>query len=168
MKSVSTYCPWHASVVVITVIATACLVSFIAAAVTYQLQIGLTVPFLILLAILVLAILVSVGMTPLKVKVSDEGVYVRLLFGRVHIPVDEVVSVTHYPNGISTMRLFGSGHFFGDTGLFRSEKCGKYFSLVSDPENVCVIVRRTKMPVAVSVADVNVFGQVCPVKEAED
>lgn len=73
MKSVSTYCPWHASVVVITVIATACLVSFIAAAVTYQLQIGLIVPFLILLAILVLAILVSVGMTPLKVKVSDEG-----------------------------------------------------------------------------------------------
>ena len=91
----------------------------------------------------------------------------RLLFGRVHIPADEVVSVTHYPNGISTMRLFGSGHFYGDTGPFRSEKCGKYFSLVSDPGNVCVIVRKTKMPLAVSVEDAKVFAPVCEITEVK-
>ena len=67
--------------------------------------------------------------------------------------------------GIASHRIVGAGMFFGNLGLFSSSECGKHFSLVTDPADVCVITRKEEMPIVVSVADCSVFNSIIELQE---
>lgn len=123
--------------------------------------------YIALTCLLLLTLLASVCMSPRKVEVCEKGVSVRLMVGKVNIASDEIAAIKHYPHGIDTHRIVGCGKFFGNLGLFNSEYCGKHFSLVTNPDDVCVIVRKTKMPLAVSVEDAKVFAPVCEITEVK-
>ena len=123
-------------------------------------------PYLLAVAILLAVVtLVSICMIPRKVVVTQEGVDIHLLAYKLRVPNDEIVKVEHHPNGIQSHRIAGAGGFFGNIGLFTSPVCGKHFSLVTDPMDVCVITRKTKMPIVVSVADHSVFNAIVEVQE---
>ena len=111
-----------------------------------------------LISLLVVAMLAGVVMMPRKVVVDTDAIDVHMLCAKVHIPAEEVVAVKHYPNGIDSHRIAGMGGFFGNVGLFTSAQCGRHFSLVTNPQDVCVIIRKNHKPVVVSVKDNNVFA----------
>ncbi len=117
------------------------------------------------LILLVVIIGATIAMIPRKVVVTQEGVDIHLLAYKLRVPNDEIVKVEHHPNGIQSHRIAGAGGFFGNIGLFTSPVCGKHFSLVTDPMDVCVITRKTKMPIVVSVADHSVFNAIVEVQE---
>lgn len=120
---------------------------------------------ILILVILGLTMLVSVCMIPYKVVVTADAIYVRLLGWRIHVPKDEVVSIEHYSRGITSYRIVGMGMFFGNVGLFTCSQCGKHFSAITDPSDVCIITRKTKRPIVVSVKDCSVFELIAPVEE---
>ena len=123
-------------------------------------------PYLLAVAILLAVVtLVSICMIPRKVVVTQEGVDIHLLAYKLRVPNDEIVKVEHHPNGIQSHRIAGAGGFFGNIGLFTSPVCGKHFSLVTDSMDVCVITRKTKMPIVVSIADYSVFNAIVEVQE---
>lgn len=125
-------------------------------------------PYLLAVAILLAVVtLVSVCMMPRKLVVNQDGINIYLLAWTINIPADEVVKVEHYPYGIKSYRIVGAGGYFGNIGLFTSRECGKHFSLVTDPMDVCVITRKTKMPVVVSVEDSSVFEDLVAIQEKE-
>ena len=82
-----------------------------------------------------------------------------------HIPKDEIVKIEHYPHGINSHRIVGEGMFFGNLGLFTCSKCGRHLSLVTDPIDVCIIIRKSKMPIVVSIKDNSVFNAIAEVQE---
>lgn len=167
MKTVS-LCPWQTSVIVITVMVTL-LIIFVAGYLVYRTMhtdnLTIKIIYIALTCLLLLTLLASVCMSPRKVEVCEKGVRVRLMVGRVDVASDDIVSITHYSCGIDAQRIVGCGKFFGNLGLFSSEVCGRYFSLVTNPGDVCVITRKTKMPVVVSVEDAKVFAPVCEITE---
>ena len=125
-------------------------------------------PYLLAVAILLAVVtLVSVCMMPRKLVVNQYGINIYLLAWTINIPADEVVKVEHYPYGIKSYRIVGAGGYFGNIGLFTSRECGNHFSLVTDPADVCVITRKTKMPVVVSVEDSSVFEDLVAIQEKE-
>lgn len=119
----------------------------------------------LILVILGLTMLVSVCMIPYKVVVTTDAICVRLLGWRIHVPKDEVVSIEHYSRGITSYRIVGMGMFFGNVGLFTCSQCGKHFSAITDPSDVCIITRKTKRPIVVSVKDCSVFELIASVEE---
>lgn len=120
---------------------------------------------ILILVILGLTMLISVCMIPYKVVVTTDAICVRLLGWRIHVPKDEVVSIEHYSRGITSYRIVGMGMFFGNVGLFTCSQCGKHFSAITDPSDVCIITRKTKRPIVVSVKDCSVFELIAPVEE---
>lgn len=123
--------------------------------------------YIALTCLVLLTTIVSVCMSPRKVEVSEKGVSVRLTVGRVDVAADEIAAIKHYPHGIGSHRIVGCGKFFGNLGWFNSGCCGKHFALVTNSDDVCVIVRKTKMPLAVSVEDAKVFAPVCEITEVK-
>ena len=125
-------------------------------------------PYLLAVAILLAVVtLVSICMIPRKVVVTQEGVDIHLLAYKLRVPNDEIVKVEHHPNGIQSHRIAGAGGFFGNLGLFTSPVCGKHFSLITDPKDACVITRKTKMPIVVSVEDHRVFDDIAAIQEKD-
>lgn len=123
-------------------------------------------PYLLAVAILLAVVtLVSICMIPREVVVTQEGVDIHLLAYKLRVPNDEIVKVEHHPNGIQSYRIAGAGGFFGNIGLFTSPVCGKHFSLITDPKDACVITRKSKMPIAVSIKDNSVFNAIAEVQE---
>ena len=123
-------------------------------------------PYLLAVAILLAVVtLVSICMIPRKVVVTQEGVDIHLLAYKLRVPNDEIVKVEHHPNGILSHRIAGAGGFFGNLGLFTCKECGKHLSLITDPMDVCIITRKSKMPIAVSIADNGVFNAIAEVQE---
>lgn len=102
---------------------------------------------------------------PRKVSVNQENINIHLLAYKINIPKDEILKIEHYPHGIESYRIAGAGGFFGNLGLFGSKVCGKHFSLITDPKGVCIITRKTKMPIVVSLADNSVFSTISEVQE---
>ena len=124
-------------------------------------NIGMLITFIIL-TVVTLGTLVIV---PRRVSVSQENIKIHMLACNVNIPKDEILKIEHYPHGIESYRIAGTGGFFGNLGLFDSKVCGKHFSLITDPKDACVITRKSKMPIVVSVEDNNVFNSIKPVEE---
>lgn len=124
-------------------------------------NIGMLITFIIL-TVVSLGTLVIV---PRKVSVSQENINIHLLACTINIPKDEIVKIEHYPHGIESHRIIGAGGFFGNLGLFDSKVCGKHFSLITDPKDVCIISRKNKLPIVVSIADNSVFNTVAEVQE---
>lgn len=124
-------------------------------------NIGMLITF-ILLVVVTLGTLVIV---PRKVSVNQECINIHLLAYNINIPKDEVLKIEHYPYGMKSYRIVGAGGFFGNLGLFTSPVCGKHFSLITDPKDACIISRKTKMPIVVSVRDYTIFNQITTVEE---
>ena len=120
---------------------------------------------LVLVALLLAVVtLASICIIPRKVVVNQDGINIHLLAWTIQIPADEVVKVEHYPYGIKSHRIVGAGGFFGNLGLFTSPVCGRHFSLITDPKDACIITRKAKMPIVVSIADSSVFNTITEVQ----
>ena len=117
---------------------------------------------LILMTVITFGTLIIV---PCKVSVNQENINIHLLAYKINISKDEILKIEHYPHGIESYRIAGAGGFFGNLGLFDSKVCGKHFSLITDPKDVCIITRKNKMPIVVSVADNSVFNTISKVQE---
>ena len=117
------------------------------------------------LILLVVALLSCMVLIPRKLIVTQEEINIHLLAWRINIPADEIVKIEHYPHGIQSSRIVGAGGFFGNLGLFTCQECGKHLSLITDPKDVCIISRKNKMPIVVSVADNSVFNAIAEVQE---
>lgn len=116
-------------------------------------------------ALLAVTMLVTMAICPRKAVVKDNTLDIRMVAWQLHIPAEEIVSIEHYPTGIDSHRIVGAGMFFGNLGIFDSSECGRHFSLVTDPMNVCIITRKTKQPVVISIKDYSILSTLCEVKE---
>ena len=131
----------------------------------YQWYTTKQVMLLVTFVIVAIALLSCMVLIPRKLTVTTEEINIHLLAWKINIPADEIVKIEHYPHGIQSSRIAGAGGFFGNLGLFTSKECGKHLSLVTDPMNICVITRKTKMPIVVSIADYSVFNAIVEVQE---
>ena len=120
---------------------------------------------LFVLILLVVALLSCIVLIPRKLTVTTEAINIHLLAWKINIPADEIVKIEHYPHGIQSSRIVGAGGYFGNLGLFTCKECGKHLSLITDPMDVCIITRKDKMPIVVSVADNSVFNVIAEVQE---
>ena len=117
------------------------------------------------LILLVVALLSCMVLIPRKLTVTTDEINIHLLAWKINIPADEIVKIEHYPHGIQSSRIAGAGGFFGNLGLFTCQECGKHLSLITDPKDVCIITRKSKLPIAVSIKDNSVFNAIAEVKE---
>ena len=117
------------------------------------------------LIVLVVALLSCMVLIPRKLIVTQEEINIHLLAWRINIPADEIVKIEHYPHGIQSSRIVGAGGYFGNLGLFTCKECGKHLSLITDPKDVCIITRKSKKPIVVSIADNSVFNAIAEVQE---
>ena len=124
-------------------------------------NIGMLITF-ILLTVVILGTMVII---PRKLTVSQEDINIHLLAYTIHIPKDEIVKIEHYPHGIESYRIAGAGGFFGNLGLFDSKVCGKHFSLITDPKDACIITRKNKKPIVVSLEDYTILNAIQTVEE---
>ena len=121
-----------------------------------------------LLWVLMLIVVVmgaTIAIIPRKITVTDKAINIHLLAWKINIPADEIEKIEHYPHGIQSSRIAGAGGFFGNLGLFTCKECGKHLSLITDPMDVCIITRKSKMPIAVSIKDNSVFNAIAEVQE---
>ena len=117
------------------------------------------------LILLVVALLSCMVLIPRKLTVTTDEINIHLLAWKINIPADEIVKIEHYPHGIQSSRIAGAGGFFGNLGLFTCKECGKHLSLITDPIDVCIITRKNKMPIAVSITNNSVFNTISEVQE---
>ena len=117
------------------------------------------------LILLVVALLSCVVLIPRKLTVTQEAINIHLLAWKINIPADEIEKIEHYPHGIQSSRIAGAGGFFGNLGLFTCKECGKHLSLITDPKDVCIISRKNKLPIVVSIVDNSVFNAIAEVQE---
>ena len=132
---------------------------------TYQWYTTKQVMLLVTFIIVAMALLSCVVIIPRKLTVTQEAINIYLLAWKINIPADEIVKIEHYPHGIQSSRIVGAGGFFGNLGLFTCKECGKHLSLITDPMDVCIITRKSKMPIVVSIADNSVFNAIAEVQE---
>ena len=131
----------------------------------YQWYTTKQVMLLVTFVIVSIALLSCMVLIPRKLTVTQEEINIHLLAWKINIPADEIVKIEHYPHGIQSSRIAGAGGFFGNLGLFTCKECGKHLSLITDPMDVCIITRKTKMPIVVSVADNSVFNTIAEIQE---
>ena len=121
----------------------------------------------LLFALIVLVVVIGATMViiPRKLTVTQEAINIHLLAWKINIPADEIEKIEHYPHGIQSSRIVGAGGYFGNLGLFTCKECGKHLSLITDPMDVCILTRKSKMPIAVSIKDNSVFNAIAEVQE---
>ena len=151
------FLPLTKSIKWITILASVIMLGAIGMMVYEWLQLQQT-QLLWVLILLVVIIGATIAMIPRKVTVTDKDINIHLLAWKINIPADEIEKIEHFPHGIDAHRIVGAGGFFGNLGLFTSKECGKHLSLVTDPIDVCIITRKTKMPIVVSIKDHSIFN----------
>ena len=167
MNQKSSPCLWSRRMLSSTILASLIIFATIAYSIYSLFQNNDTTRFVVVVAIVILSILwlLAALQTPRSVKVSTEQVHIKLLFNSIRIHRDEISKIEHYPSGMASMRIVGMGHFFGNVGLFYSEVCGRYYSLVTNEQDIVLIYRHTKKPIAVSVADPTIFSVITSVEK---
>ena len=131
----------------------------------YQWYTTKQVMLLVTFVIVAIALLSCMVLIPRKLTVTQEAINIHLLAWKINIPADEIVKIEHYPHGIHSSRIAGAGGFFGNLGLFTCKECGKHLSLITDPMDACIITRKSKMPIVVSIKDNSVFDAISKVQE---
>ena len=131
----------------------------------YQWYTTKQVVLLVTLVIVAIALLSCMVLIPRKLTVTTEEINIHLLAWKINIPADEIEKIEHYPHGIQSSRIAGAGGFFGNLGLFTCDECGKHLSLITDPKDVFIITRKSKIPIVVSVEDNSVFNAIAEVQE---
>ena len=123
------------------------------------------IEMLIGIIVVVLVVGGTLCMIPRSISVTKDHIDIQMLAWKIRIAREELVKIEHYPHGIETHRIVGAGMFFGNIGLFTSSECGKHLSLITDPMDICIITRKNKMPIVVSVKDYSVFNTIGEVQE---
>ena len=131
----------------------------------YQWYTTKQVMLLVTFVIVAIALLSCMVLIPRKLTVTQEAINIHLLAWKINIPADEIEKIEHYPHGIQSSRIVGAGGFFGNLGLFTCKECGKLLSLITDPMDVCIITRKSKMPIVVSIENYSVFNTILEVQE---
>ena len=131
----------------------------------YQWYTTKQVVLLVTLVIVAIALLSCMVLIPRKLTVTTEEINIHLLAWKINIPADEIEKIEHYSHGIQSTRIAGAGGFFGNLGLFTCDECGKHLSLITDPKDVFIITRKSKIPIVVSVEDNSVFNAIAEVQE---
>ena len=131
----------------------------------YQWHTTKQVMLLVTFVIVAIALFSCMVLIPRKLTVTTEEINIHLLAWKINIPVDEIEKIEHYPHGIQSSRIAGAGGFFGNLGLFTCKECGKHLSLITDPMDVCIITRKSKMPIAVSIKDNSIFNAIAEIQE---
>ena len=131
----------------------------------YQWYTTKQVVLLVTFVIVAIALLSCMVLIPRKLTVTTEEINIHLLAWKINIPADEIEKIEHFSHGVKSFRIVGAGGYFGNLGLFTNKECGKHFSLVTDPMDVCIITRKTKMPIVVSIEDNSVFNTITKVQE---
>ena len=131
----------------------------------YQWYTTKQVVLLVTFVIVAIALLSCMVLIPRKLTVTKEEINIHLLAWKINIPADEIEKIEHYSHGIQSTRIAGAGGFFGNLGLFTCQECDKHLSLITDPKDVCIITRKSKMPIVVSVEDNSVFNAIAEVQE---
>jgi hypothetical protein len=131
----------------------------------YQWYTTKQVVLLVTLVIVAIALLSCMVLIPRKLTVTKEEINIHLLAWKINIPADEIEKIEHYSHGIQSSRIAGAGGFFGNLGLFTCQECGKHLSLITDPKDVFIITRKSKMPIVVSVVDNSVFNAIAEIQE---
>ena len=133
----------------------------------YQWYTTKQVMLLVTFVIVAIALLSCMVLIPRKLTVTTEEINIHLLAWKINIPADEIVKIEHYPHGIQSSRIAGAGGYFGNLGLFTCKECGKHLSLITDPKDVCIISRKNKLPIVVSIADNSVFNAISEIQEKQ-
>ena len=123
------------------------------------------IEMLIGIIVIVLVVGGTLCMIPRSVSVTKDYIDIHMLAWKIRVASEEVVKIEHYPHGIESHRIVGAGMFFGNIGLFTCRECGKHLSLITDPMDVCIITRKNKMPIAVSITNNSVFNTISEVQE---
>lgn len=131
----------------------------------YQWYTTKQVVLLVTFVIVAIALLSCMVLIPRKLTVTTDEINIHLLAWKINIPADEIEKIEHYSHGIQSSRIAGAGGFFGNLGLFTCDECGKHLSLITDPKDVFIITRESKMPIVVSIADNNVFNAIAEIQE---
>ena len=131
----------------------------------YQWYTTKQVMLLVTFVIVAIALLSCMVLIPRKLTVTTDEINIHLLAWKINIPSDEIVKIEHYPHSIQSSRIAGAGGFFGNLGLFTCKECGKHLSLITNPKDFCIITRKSKMPIAVSIADNSVFNAIAEIQE---
>lgn len=162
METISKCCAMTTSTKVITIVVSViiivAIISLVRGATMSHYSTGIKIMQGVTAGLLTVLMIATVAHTPRQVAVNQEEIKVKLLCRTIHIPVQEVDSVVHYPCGIPSVRLCGAGQFFGHLGLFNSEVCGTYYSFATRNGDVCLIYRKGKKPIAVSVDKPEIFA----------
>ena len=131
----------------------------------YQWYTTKQVMLLVTFVIVAIALLSCMVLIPRKLTVTTEAINIHLLAWKINIPANEIEKIEHYPHGIQSSRIVGAGGYFGNLGLFTCKECGKHLSLITDPMDVCIITRKSKMPIVVSVENYSVLNTILEVQE---
>lgn len=164
MKTTS-FLPLHGSIKAVTILVTLGLVGALGYCGYNYWTNTETSESLIGIIVCVWVLVTSIALSPRKAIVTDNAIEIHMIASKLHIPAEEVEKIEHYPHGIDSHRMVGIGMFFGNIGWFHSSDCGKHLSLVTNPSDVCVITRKNKIPVVVSIQDPSVFTPICEVLE---
>lgn len=168
MTTTTSHCPWSPRIKRTTAFALIVVIAAIAYSIyEYAHTSETAAQYTALAAIVILSVLLigAVLQMPRYVSVSSKKVRIHLLCTSVDISKEEIERIEHLPSGLAAVRIVGMGNFFGNVGLFHSDYCGRYYSFVTNPQDICLIYRRNKKPVAVSVADTTIFS---PIKTVEE
>lgn len=163
----SSSCLWSRRILSSTILASFIIFATIAYSVYSLFQNDETTRWVSIAASIILSVLwlLAALQTPRSVEVSAEQVRIKLPLNSIRIHRDEISKIEHYPLGMASMRIVGMGHFFGNVGLFYSEVCGRYYSLVTNEQDIVLIYRYTKKPIAVSVADQTIFSIIASIEK---
>jgi len=99
------------------------------------------IPFIVLLTVIIL-LAVSAARAPKSYSIDDGYIYInRLLMPPVKIAIANVLSVELVPKQQlkGSLRLFGSGAFFGYYGIFISKKLGRMKWFATNLDNAVFI-----------------------------
>lgn len=97
------------------------------------LAIGSPIPGgLIALIMLVLGLLLWIR----EYRIENGKVIIQSILWKKSLDLSKLERVRYFPGGIgSSIRVMGSGGFFGFIGYFRSQEFGNYTAFVTDPNN---------------------------------
>lgn len=106
----------------------------------------------ILLLLPLIVILLYFGcMTPVKLELDAKKITIVKALGSIKIPREEVVNI-HKLSSESlskSIRLFGSGGFFGYLGKFENSIIGKYQMYITERKNL-ILIETTSMKYVVN------------------
>lgn len=111
--------------------------------------------------LLILSAVFAACYTPRYVKIDNEAVTIKKLYGKVLIPLAGITAVESVSSDMirGSIRNFGSGGFFGYLGNFRNTHLGTYTIYATDRKQLVLIITEKKKFV-ISCADPDKFAEV--------